>query len=311
MAITDVRELRSFEYGESLGDKGKITLTGSVDLLALHNSTPDFGVLAEDSTSWPNLGNATIPKVGETRLVAGVLFTVKTRKMSYYKGDDADRAVKISVTYEAQDEESEQQKPEDQDADTWKRVSVTTELKECPLTDQGANGEFNASPKPPRNSARDPLDGLTENRCLARLKYTNTKVSNPSISSLMEYVNTTNQSQFLGAARRTMLCVGWNADYDDKVNLWNVSVEWLYDPKGHTVEAWDAGFNELVDGQRRAILDQANNPVSKPVPLNGAGGAISADLLVNQDFANQYMQKLVFYPYEEKNHNNIFNEGGI
>jgi hypothetical protein len=309
MAITDVRELRSFEYSETLGDKGRITLAGSVDLLALHNSTPDFGTLADDSTSWTNLGNATIPKVGETRLVAGVLFTVKSRKMAYYKGDDADRAVKITVAYEAQDEESEQPEPEDQEAETWKRISISTEQKECPLTDEGADGTLGGQPA--KNSAGDPLDGLTENRCLQRLTYTNTKVRSPNFASLTAYVNTTNDREFLGAARRTLLCLGYNADYDDKFGLWNVNVEWLYDPEQHVVKVWDAGFNQLVDGQRRAILDQANNPVSKPVPLNGSGVALPADLLVSESFANQYMQKRTFYPYKEKNHANIFNEGGI
>jgi hypothetical protein len=311
MAITDVRELRSFEYSETLGDKGRITLAGSVDLLALHNSTPDFGTLAEDSTSWTNLGNATIPKVGETRLVAGVMFTVKSRKMAYYKGDDADRAVKITVAYEAQDEESEQEQPEDQEAETWKRLSISTEQKECPLTDHGANGEHDAAPRFARNSAGDPLDGLTENRCLLRLTYTNTKVRSPNFASLTAYVNTTNDREFLGAARRTLLCLGYNADYDDKVGLWNVNVEWLYDPQQHIVTVWDAGFNELVGGQRRAILDQANNPVSKPVPLDGAGAAVPAGALTNETSADYYMRKLTFYPYEEKNHSNIFSEGGI
>lgn len=310
MAITDVRELRSFEYSETLGEKGKITLNGSVELLALHDAAPDFGVLATDTTVWANLGNATIPQIGEARLAAGVLFKVKSRKLSFYKGDDADRAIKIAIQYEAQDEEGEQPKPEGQDAETWKRISISTEMKECPLTDQGVNGEFNADPKPATNSAGDPVDGLTENRCLLRLKYTNTKVPNPNFEVLNSYANTTNDADFLGGARRTVLCVGYNADYDDKQGLWVVSVEWLYDPKGHFVEFHDAGFNEIVGGQRQAIVDVKGNPVSKPVQLDGSGVAVDVSLLTGPNAAS-YIFTRKAYPYEERTHSNLFQEAGI
>jgi hypothetical protein len=310
MAITDVRELRSFEYSETLGEKGKVTLQGSVELLALHDSVPDFGALAEDSTSWANLSGGSIPQVGDLRLVAGVLFKVKGRKFAFYKGDDADRAVKITLSYEAQKEDTEQPEPDGDDSDTWKRLSVSTELKECPLTDQGENGEFNNAPKAATNSAGDPVDGLTENRCLLRVKYTNTKVANPNISALTGYVNTTNDGDFLGATRRTMLCVGYNADYDDKQSLWTVSVEWLYDPKGHYVEFYDAGFNEIVGGERRAILDARGNPVGKPVQLDGSGLAVLPSLLTGPN-AKDYIFMRKAYPYEEKTHSNMIQEAGI
>lgn len=310
MAITDVRELRSFEYSETLGEKGKVTLNGSVELLALHDATPDFGVLAEDTTVWPNLGNATIPQVGELRLVAGTLFKVKTRKLAFYKGDDADRAIKISISYEAQKEDTEQPTPEEEEQESWRRLSVSTEQKECTLTDQGENGEYNANPKAATNSAGDPVDGLTENRSLLRFKYTNTKVATPNFGALTGYVNTTNDGFFIGCARRTMLCVGYSADYDDKQSLWTVSVEWLYDPKGHYVEFYDAGFNEIVGGQRRAILDVRGNPVSKPVQLDGGGLAVEASLLTGPN-AKDYIFMRKAYPYEEKTQSNIFSEAGI
>jgi hypothetical protein len=310
MAIIDVRELRSFEYSETLGEKGKITLNGSVELLAVHDAVPDFGVLAEDTTAWANLGYSTIPQVGDLRTAAGVLFKVKSRKLSFYKGDDADRAVKIAIAYEAQTEDTEQPTPEEEDEESWQRLSVTTEQKECPLDDHGANGEFDNDPKSAKNSAGDPLDGLTENRCLLRFKYTNTKVATPNFNTLTKYVNTTNDQPFIGGARRTMLCLGYNAEYDDKQSLWTVSVEWLYDPKGHVVTVWDAGFNELVNNERRAILDVRGNPVSKPVPLDGNGQAVAAASLV-PPYASGNMAQLTFYPYPEKSHGNIFSEAGI
>jgi hypothetical protein len=310
MAITDVRQLRSFEFSESLEAKGKVTLQGSVDLLALHDSVPDFGVLAADESTWANLGGAKIPQVGDLRLIAGVLFKVKGRKFAFYKGDDADKAVKITLSYEAQREDTEQPTPEEEEQESWRRLSVSTEQKECTLTDQGENGEYNANPKAPTNSAGDPVDGLTENRCLLRFKYTNTKVATPSFQTLTGYVNTTNDGPFIGGARRTMLCVGYSADYDEKQSLWTVSVEWLYDPKGHYVEFYDAGFNEIVGTERRAILDVRGNPVSKPVQLNGAGFAVEPSLLTGPNSASYiFMRKA--YPYEEKNHSDIFSEAGI
>jgi hypothetical protein len=90
--------------------------------------------------------------------------------------------------------------------------------------------------------------------------------------------------------------------------LWNVSVEWLYDPKEHKVEFYDVGFNELVDNQRRAILDVAGNPVSKPVPLLDGVAVSPAQLASNPD---DYMFTRFAYPYKEKAMQDIFIDGGI
>jgi hypothetical protein len=311
MAIVSVHQLRSFEYSESKGSKGSVDMKGSVDFIAKFDGEVDFNVLVEDQTVWSSLGNRPIPMINDLELIGGIPFYVTSRKFSYFKGDEQERAAKITVEYDNKKEDPDPpEEPQDTDAETWKKITITTEQQQIPLTNQGINGEYNANPKPARNSAGDPVDGLTENRCLLKLTYTNTQVANPNFQALFSYVNTTNDGPFLGGARRTVLCQGYSGDYDDKRQLWNISVEWLYDPKQHVVKYYDAGFNELIGDQRRAILDVANNPVSKPVPLNGLGGAMPpADLA--HDRADDYIVTLIAYPYEEKTMSNIFSEGGI
>lgn len=310
MAIVSVHQLRSFEYSESKGSKGSVDMKGSVELLVKCDAEPNFHEIVNDTTSWPTFYNRPIPQINDPENIGGLLFFVSSRKFSYYPGEDQNRAVKVTIEYDNKREEPQdpdEEKPQDTDAETWKKITVTTEQQSCPLTDEGEDG--NLGGKPARNSAGDPVDGLEENRCLVKLTYTNTQVPFPNFAQLLEYVNTTNDGNFLGCARRTLLCQGFNADYDDKRQLWNISVEWLYDPKEHKVEFYDVGFNELVSGQRRAILDIAGNPVSKPVPLMSDGTAVSpAQLAANPD---DYMFTRFAYPYKEKTMQSIFIDGGI
>ena len=179
-----------------------------------------------------------------------------------------------------------------------------------PLTDEGPDGT--AGGEPARNSAGDPVDGLTENRCLAKLTYTNSQVRDPNFAWLLSFTNKTNRNEFLGCTRRTLLCQGFNADYDDKRQLWTISVEWLYDPKQHVVTYYDQGFNEKINGERRAILDAAQNPVSKPVPLsNGVAVPIELTTAYGPGVANANLKKLYAYPYKEADMKDIFDFGGI
>lgn len=310
MAIVSVHQLRSFEYSESKGSKGSVDMKGSVELLVRCDAEPDFNEIVNDTTTWSTFYNRKIPQINDSELIGGIPFFVSSRKFAYHSGEDQNRAVKVTIEYDNKREEPQdpdEQKPQDTDSETWKKITVTTEQQSCPLTDEGVDG--NLGGKPARNSAGDPVDGLEENRCLVKLTYTNTQVPSPNFAQLLEYVNTTNDGDFLGCPRRTILCQGFNADYDDKRQLWNISVEWLYDPKEHKVEFYDVGFNELVGGQRRAILDIAGNPVSKPVPLMSDGTAVSpSQLAANPD---DYMFTRFAYPYKEKTMQSIFIDGGI
>lgn len=314
MAIVSVHQLRSFEYSESKGSKGSVDMKGSVDLLAKFDGEVDFNVLVNDTTVWPTFYNRPIPQLNDLEFVGGIPFYVTSRKFAYFKGEEQERAAKITIEYDNKREEPQdpdEEKPQDTDAETWKKITVTTEQQQVPLTDEGSDGLKGGEPA--RNSAGDPVDGLEENRCLVKLTYTNTQVPNPSFAWLLTFVNKTNKTEFLGCARRTLLCQGFNADYDDKRQLWNVSVEWLYDPKQHIVTYYDVGFNEKVDGERRAILDIRNNPVSKPVPLNGNGFAlpILQATAYGPGVANPNLVKLYAYPYKETEMADIFTFGGI
>ena len=310
MAIVSVHQLRSFEYSESKGSKGSVDMKGSVELLAKFDGEVDFNLLVEDQTVWPTFYNRKIPLINDLEYVGGIPFYVTSRKFSYFKGDEQERAAKITIEYDNKKEDADEQKPEDTDSETWKKVTITTEQQQVPLTDEGFDGMKGGQPA--RNSAGDPVDGLTENRCLEKLTYTNTQVANPNFQALLSYVHTTNDGPFLGGARRTVLCQGFNGDYDDKRQLWNISVEFLYDPEQHVVNYYDAGFNEVVNGKRRAILDVAGNPVSKPVPLsNGVAVDISVLTAYGPGENNPNLIMLTAYPYKEKTMANIFAEGGI
>ena len=311
MAIIDVVRLRSLEYSEAKGQKGSIDLQGSIELLAKFDSEVDFDLLVNDINNWPGLSGDPIPQIGDDAQIGGIDFYVTSRKFSYWKGDEQERAAKIVVTYDRKAEDPDDEKPEDTDNETWHKITVTTEQQQVPLTDEGADGLKGGQPA--RNSAGDPVDGLTENRCLVKLTYTNTQVEDPDFEVLLSFVNTTNDADFLGCASRTLLCQGFNADYDDKREVWNISVEWIYDPKQHIVEYYDVGFNELVGGVRRAILDIYNNPVSKPVPLDGAGAAIPVSQLTayGPSENNPNLVTLTAYPYHEKTMANIFTDARI
>lgn len=313
MAIVSVHQLRSFEYSEAKGSKGSVDMKGSVELLVKCDAEPDFHEIVTDTNTWPTFYNRAIPQINDPENIGGLLFFVSSRKFSYYPGEDQNRAVKVTIEYDNKREEPQdpdEEKPQDTDAETWKKITVTTEQQQVPLTDEGSDGLKGGEPA--RNSAGDPVDGLTENRCLTKLTYTNSQVPSPNFAWLLAFVNKTNKTEFLGCIRRTLLCQGFNADYDDKRQLWTISVEWLYDPKQHVVTYYDVGFNEVVGGQRRAILDAGNNPVSKPVPLNNGVAVPIADATAyGPGVANANLVKLYAYPYKETEMADIFTFGGI
>jgi hypothetical protein len=162
-----------------------------------------------------------------------------------------------------------------------------------------------------QNSAGDPVDGLEEDCAMVKLTYTNTQVRNPVFHELQRYTNRCNTSVFLGGADYTVRMVGWNAEYDQKNNVWSVSVEFLYNPDGWQIQYFDVGYNELLDGERRVILDTAGNPVSKPVPLNGQGQtrAINPSPTEGQKPIEPLMLEL--YPYKVADLSALFANCGI
>jgi len=312
MALIDARVLRSLEITESKGDKQTRQLSASQDLLIISDTKdPAFNDVLDDETTWTNLGNAKLPQINDQAIVKGVTLYVTSRRLAYYK--DNERAVVMTVRYDAKGEEQQQDKPQDTDQQTWQRITVTNQQITKPavgwptVPPVNEDGEGNGA----QNSAGDPVDGLEEESSIIKLTYTNTQVVNPVFSELQRYTNRCNFNAFLGGDIYTVRMAGWNAEYDQKNNVWSVSVEFLYNPGGWQIKYFDAGFNEIVDGKRRAILDQAGNPVSKPVPLNGAGQAQPINANPTGDEKPTAPVTLELYPYKTIEMSQVFADCGI
>lgn len=319
MAIIDVRQLRSFEFSETKASKGNIQRTGSVELLVLNDAAPDFGSIANNTSTWPNFFDRKIPQINDYEPIGGIQFYVTSRKFAY-ADDENEFAVRVTVKYDAFDPEaaepgdgSNPEDPPEEEGDSTEagtRWTYSTVQVQVPLTDEGINEDLNGQPA--TNSAGDFVDGLTEDRALQRWTYTNPNAANVNIKALHQYVNKVNNRQFRDQPARTVRCMGFNAEYDTVNQTWNVSVEFLYDPKVWKVDYYDVGYNEIVSGKRKAILDTQGNPVSKPVPLDGQGQALPiGDITLGAYSPAKGLVKLTAYPYKQKDLNDLFNECNI
>lgn len=292
MAITDVRQLRSFRFSEQQSDDGTITYTGSVDLLVISDTKdPSFAAIKSDTNTWPGFFNRKIPQIGDTEPMGDISLNVISRDFQYYK--DNDRAVVISVRYEYKPEEQDQ--PDPQQPEFFRKFAFQTVQTTQPACESNEDDPDNK--KPVKNSANDPVDGLTEECALIRGTYTNGRVVSPNFATLWTYINKINQVEFLGAAKWTVRCTGIGADYNEKSQVWSVSVEFTYKPDTWQIRYYDVGYNEIVGGERRAILDKSGNPVSKPVALNNNGTAKAV---------GQEPDVLKILPYEQVDLNGMF-----
>lgn len=316
MAITDVRILRSLKVSESKSDKGTIQLSATQDLLFIADTKdPPFNDILEDDNTWTNLGGTKAPQIDDETTVKGVTLYVTSRELSYYK--DNERAVVMSVRYDAKAAEDGQgEQPQGTDPETWQKITVTSQQMTKPAIGWPTRGAMpaengDADGHGAQNSAGDPVDGLEEDCGMVKLTYTNTQVLNPVFSELQRYTNRCNEGVFLGGADYTVRMIGWNAEYDQKNNVWSVSVEFLYNPDGWQIQYFDAGYNEIVSGERRAILDKAGNPVSKPVPLNGQGQAQTINPSPTGDQKPTDPLTLELYPYKMADLSALFANCGI
>jgi hypothetical protein len=316
MALTDARILRSLKISESKADKGTKQISATQELLILSDTKdPSFNEVLADTTVWTNLGGSALPQIDDETVVNGVTLNVTSRSLSYFK--DNERAVVMEVRYDAKAEPgggSEQ--PEGTDPETWQKITVASQQVTKPaigwptigaIPDENAAGEGSGA----QNSAGDPVDGLEEESSMVKLTYTNTQVVSPNFTELNRYTNRCNSNTFLGAGLYQVRMIGWNAEYDQKNNVWSVSVEFLYAPDGWQIRYFDAGYNEIIDGQRRAILDKAGNPVSKPVPLNGQGQAQTINPSPTGDEKPTAPQELELYPYKLAEMSSLFANCGI
>lgn len=307
MALVDARIRRSLKVTETQDSKGVLELSGTQEFLVISDTAnPTLASVLADSTSWPKIGGR-LPKVGDTASVGGTSMTCISRDASY--DDKSDRVVVLSVRYSAKPPE-EPEPPEGTDAETWQRITVTSQQITKPAIGWPSRGAMPAENGDDEglgatNSAGDPVDGLEEECSLVKLTYTNTQVVSPNFEELLRYTNRCNNGQFLGGADYTVRMVGWNAEYDQKNRVWAVSVEFLYNPDGWQIKFYDAGFNELDGSQRKAILDAVGNPVSQPVPLNGNGAAQAITNPPGEPFVRE------LYPYKIANMGALFANCGI
>jgi hypothetical protein len=261
-----------------------------------------FSDILANTSTFTNLGGGALPQVSDEVTVNGTTLVVTARKLSWY--DDSDRVVQMDVSYSGvEEQEGGSKPPNNTDEGTWRRISARTQAITMPArgwTTQAEAAAANTEEKPPRNSAGDPVEGIEENVNCVALTYTNPGVTSPNFENLNAYSNTCNNTGFLGAPAYTVCCQGWSGEFDEKTQKWNIAIEFLYNPKGWYVEYIDAGFNEVVGGERKAILDTKGNPVSTPVPLDGNGAALTAG------YGDGSLITLDLYPYEAKELGNIF-----
>lgn len=317
MALTDARVLRSLKISESKSDKGTVQISASQDLLILSDAKdPAFNSILADETVWPNLGNQKLPQIDDEAVVNGVTVYVTSRTLSYFK--DNERAVVMEVRYDAKTPEGgeDQDQPQGTEAETWKKMTVASQQITKPAVGWPSFGAIPAEADAgegsgAQNSAGDPVDGLEEEASMVKFTYTNTQVTSPNFLELNRYTNRCNSAAFLGADAYHVRMIGWNAEYDQKNNVWSVSVEFMYSPDGWQIRYFDAGYNEIIGGQRRAIVDKAGNPVSKPVPLNGAGQAQTINASPTEDQKPTEPVELELYPYKIAEMSSIFTNCGI
>ena len=319
MAITDARILRSFKITESKGEKGSIQYSATEDYLVICDAkNPSFADIMQDQSTWPNLANGRLPRIDDELTVSGKTLYVTSRDLSYYKENE--RAVVMSVRYDAKDIDAGGggEDPTSGDQDAWQRIQVQSVDISKPArgfrSPAAANNGQASDQKPAVNSVNEPVDGLEEEASLLRFTYTNTIASNPNFSSLGSYVNKVNSGAMsilgFGCSFYTVRCTGFNAQYDQKNNTWSVTVELLYNPDGWEIRYFNVGFNEIVNGERRAIVDKAGNPVSSPVPLN-LDGTAAAPVVRDSDTENNAPQLIAFYPYVSTDLGNLFREARI
>jgi hypothetical protein len=307
MALADVVVKAEDQLEYAVGEKGRVKVTGKRTYWCLtDNKFEPYSVVSTNTQIWPKIGNRPLERVGNIVDWGGVPSVVKSRSFAYVK--DNERLIQVDLTYEGwePDELEENDRPEE-DESTWLRLTISSSQISKPATDE--DGRSFA------NSAGDPVDGLEAEAALMVLTYANEAAVNPKFKEFYKYLNACNDDEYLGCEPYTLRCTGISAEYDQAKQAWRVSVEFTHNPDGWEIVYYDAGFNEIVDGKRRAILDDRGNPVNQPVPLDGEGKALApaAGTLVSDTTDKQYFKAgdavtLKARPYKEENFRNLFTD---
>ena len=304
MAIRDVRQLRGIKLTESKSDKGTVTYEGSLELLVLSTVKDEsFATIMNDTATWPNFFGRAIPQINDVEYVGDVELYVDSRDFEYLDPEVNEFAIKVTVNYIGKPAEWGSEKPPDPDPinnkqEFFKRISIQA-VQERRVASESRQDDNTQAAKPIVNSAGDPVDGLEEETALLRLTFTNARCPDPDFKTLFSYMNTCNQFEFADCAAYTLRVTGYGCEFDEKNQVYTVNIEYTYNPMTWKIPYYDVGYNELVGGQRQAILDKSGNPVSKPVPLSDTGAAKAAGLSPSI---------LTASPYERKDFTNMLRE---
>ena len=159
----------------------------------------------------------------------------------------------------------------------------------------------NDSPKVIVNSAGDPLEGMEMEKAEWRISITGNRADfDKSLAS--DYLNTINSDTYSGLAAGTVKCQGISGSRKielvngSKLVYWEVNVELAHRGENWRLKTWDVGFNEIISGERKKILDAAKKEVSQPVALHEG----------TQKTAGQPPDMLTFKIYKEKAFTGIF-----
>jgi hypothetical protein len=162
-------------------------------------------------------------------------------------------------------------------------------------------GDGNDSPAVIVNSAGDPLEGLEKESAEWRVSISGNRADfDKSLAS--DYLNTINSDTYSGLSAGTVKCQGISGSRKielvsgSKLVYWEVNVELAHRGENWRLKTWDVGFNEIVGGERKKILDAAKKEVSQPVALSGGV----------QKSAGQPPDMLTFKIYKEKTFTGIF-----
>lgn len=309
MALIDVVVKAEDQVEYSQGEKGRVKTAGKRVYWCLTDvKYESYLVVSANTASWPKIGNRPLERVNDIIDYGGVPLVVKSRTFSNVR--DNERLIQVDVSYEgwepADEDEDEEQQP-DEDESTWLRITISSSQITKPATDKDGRSFT--------NSAGDPVDGLEAESAVMNLTYTNEAAVNPKFKNFYKYLNSCNSVTYLGCDPYTLRCTGISAEYDQAKQAWRVSVELSHNPDGWEIAYYDAGFNELDNGVRKAILDNRGNPVSQPVPLDGTGKAAGAAAgeLIEENSQSRFFRggdpvTLKARPYKEQNLKNLFKD---
>lgn len=131
----------------------------------------------------------------------------------------------------------------------------------------------NNNPKLIVNSAGDPLEGLSKEQAEWTVAIRGNRQTFNKAQA-RQYLNAVNSDTYEDCPPGTVKCQRLAGEQEieqvdgEEVLYWSVNTVLAYREEGWPIQTWDVGFNEIVGGQRKKILDAAGEPVSQPVALS-------------------------------------------